>query len=142
VITYFETSAVVKLVVVEAETDRAGAIWDACDLALTSRLTYPETRAALAAARRARRLSTSELEGAKRALEERFEELDVVEVVPDIARSAGVLAEQHGLRGYDAVHLASALAIKGGGLVLVTWDRDLARAGRSVGFDLAGIGAD
>lgn len=141
-ITYFETSAIVKLVVVEEETDRAAAIWDASDLALTSRLAYTEARAALAAARRARRISVAGLEGAKRALEERFEELDVIEVAPEIARSGGDLAEQHGLRGYDAIHLASALAVEADHLVLITWDRDLARAGRTVGFDLAGIAAD
>lgn len=140
-ITYFETSALVKLVVAEDETDEAAAIWDASDLALTSRLAYTETGAALAAARRARRMTAVALEGAKRALEERFEELDVVEVAPDIARSAGDLAETLALRGYDAIHLASAMAIEDDRLTFVTWDRELARAGRAVGLDLAGIGA-
>jgi predicted nucleic acid-binding protein len=142
VISYFETSAIVKLLVVEEGTDKAAAIWDASDLSLTSRLAYTEARAALAAARRARRISTVSLEGAKRALEGRFEELDVVEVAPQIARSAGDLAETHALRGYDAIHLASAVAVRSDELVFVTWDRDLARAGRAVGLDLAGIGAE
>src|SRR6201999_2901363 len=45
-----------------------------------------------------------------------------------LARAAGELAERHALRGYDAVHLASALAIEDEGLVVATWDRDLATA--------------
>jgi len=35
------------------------------------------------------------------------------------------------------VHLASALALEISELILVTWDRDLVRAGRRVGFYLA-----
>lgn len=45
-----------------------------------------------------------------------------------LARAAGALAEQHALRGYDAVHLASAIAIADPDLVMATWDRDLAAA--------------
>jgi predicted nucleic acid-binding protein len=45
-----------------------------------------------------------------------------------LARTAGELAERHALRGYDAVHLASATAIDDPALVIATWDRDLAWA--------------
>jgi uncharacterized protein len=49
-----------------------------------------------------------------------------------LALHAGKIAENHALRGYDAVHLATALASNASDLVLVTWDHDLARAaGRS-----------
>jgi hypothetical protein len=129
----------VKLVVSEEGTDDAGALWDASDVAITSRLAYAEARAALAAARRAKRVSGEDLEEAKRLLERRFEELDLVEVTSEVVRSAGDVAEEYGLRGYDAIHLASALMIDGSGVVLVTWDRELAEAGRAEGFDLAGI---
>lgn len=125
--------------VVEDGSDEAGALWDASDLVVTSRLSYAEARAALAAARRAKRISQKALNGAKRALEDRFKEIDMVEVTDHVVRAAGDLAEQHGLRGYDAVHLASALALGAGDMTLATWDRDLALAGRAEGFDLAGI---
>jgi len=45
-----------------------------------------------------------------------------------LARAAGELAERHALRGYDAVHLASAIAIDDPNLVMATWDRDLSAA--------------
>jgi len=45
-----------------------------------------------------------------------------------LAQAAGELAERHALRGYDAVHLASAIAIKDSNLVMATWDRDLGAA--------------
>ncbi len=44
----------------------------------------------------------------------------------DITRHAGDLAEGHGLRAYDAVHLASADAIADENTLLVAADGDLA----------------
>ncbi|HEX9774994.1 MAG TPA: type II toxin-antitoxin system VapC family toxin [Actinomycetota bacterium] len=137
--TYFETSAIIKLVIEEAGSAHAGALWDASDLVLTSMLSYAEARAALAAARRAKRLTAATLGQAKNALETRMREIELIEVTADVVRSAGDLAERHGLRGYDAVHLASALALGVEDVVLATWDRDLAHAGRQAGFAIAGL---
>ena len=47
---YFDSSALVKLVVDLVGSDLAAELWDGCDAALSSRLAYPEVRAALAAA--------------------------------------------------------------------------------------------
>ena len=63
-----------------------------------------------------------------RSIEELCRELDVIGLDAVLARSAGDLAERHALRGYDAVHLASAVAIEDPDLVVATWDRDLAAA--------------
>jgi predicted nucleic acid-binding protein len=134
---YFETSAIVKLVIAEEGSQEAGALWDASDVAVTSKLAYAEARAALAAARRSRRLSSDGLSDATSALEARFAELDLIEVTDEVVRSAGDLAEEHALRGFDALHLASALAL-GAEVILVTWDRVLAKAARALRFDLAG----
>lgn len=46
----------------------------------------------------------------------------------------GALAETHALCGYDAVHLASAIAIADPALVVATWDRDLADAAVRAGY--------
>jgi predicted nucleic acid-binding protein len=54
-----------------------------------------------------------------------------------LAREAGALAEQHGLPGYAAVHLATAVSIADPELVVVTWDRDLATAARASGLPVA-----
>ena len=136
---YFETSAVLKLVLVEDGSDAAGALWDAADPIVTSRISYAEARAALAAANRSGRLTARELSAAKLILQERLLELAHVEVTADIVQSGGDLAEGYGLRGYDAIHLASALVLEAPELIMVTWDRDLARASRRAGLNLAGI---
>lgn len=68
------------------------------------------------------------LRAAVRTLEELCSELDAIGLDDALARTAGGLAERHALRGYDAVHLASAIAIADPDLVVATWDRDLAAA--------------
>lgn len=54
-----------------------------------------------------------------------------------LARRAGELAFEHALRGYDAVHLASALALGAAETILVTWDRDLSSAAVAAGIAVA-----
>ena len=46
---------------------------------------------------------------------------------------AGDLAETHGLRSCDAVHLATALVVDAQSLLLATWDRDVARGAVAAG---------
>jgi predicted nucleic acid-binding protein len=51
-----------------------------------------------------------------------------------LAHRAGELAQAHGLRGYDAVHLAAASAVADSDVVLVTGDSNLANAANSIGI--------
>lgn len=125
-----------KLLVREQGSEVAEELWNAADLRVASELLYPEARAALASAERAARLSADELRGAVRDLEQAMSAMTLLGVDRALSRRAGELAEAHALRGYDAVHLATALMIEPSRFVLITWDRDLARAalesGRSV----------
>lgn len=125
-----------KLLVREQGSEVAEELWNAADLRVASELLYPEARAALASAERAARLSADELRGAVRDLERAMSAMTLLGVDRALSRRAGELAEAHALRGYDAVHLATALMIEPSRFVLITWDRDLARAalesGRSV----------
>lgn len=54
-------------------------------------------------------------------------ELSLIGIDAQLARKAGQLAEKFALGGYDAVHLASALA-PGEVITLVSWDHNLRRA--------------
>jgi hypothetical protein len=127
-IAYLDASALVKLLVAEDGNELASNVWEAAAGRATSAATYPEVRAALAAAARDRRLTPRAHQRAVWELDRRVESIDVVELRRPLARVAGALAERHGLRGCDAVHLASALAIHAGQTVMVTWDRSLAKA--------------
>ena len=48
-----------------------------------------------------------------------------VELTAAVEQRAGQLTQAHALRGADAVHLASALAIADADLVVAVWDRRL-----------------
>jgi uncharacterized protein len=65
----------------------------------------------------------------------------VIELSPDLARSAGDLAQQHGLRGYDAVHLAAALTVADEDLVLVTGDVELGAAAQTAAIAVSVVQA-
>jgi predicted nucleic acid-binding protein len=64
---YFDSTAFVKLLVEQDGSDLAAALWDGCDAAVSSRLAYPEVRAALAAAGRAERLDAADQRRAEAA---------------------------------------------------------------------------
>jgi predicted nucleic acid-binding protein len=127
------------LIVVEDGSDLASELWDGAYPVASSILSYPEGRAELAAARRQGRLGEAEHAKALAVFEELQEDLITVGVDSGLARRAGEHAEDLGLRGYDAVHLATALELGDEEVVLVTWDRDLARAAEQVGLAQAGL---
>jgi predicted nucleic acid-binding protein len=137
---YFDSSAFVKLLVEEPGSDLADELWDGCDAALSSRLAYPETRAALAAAARNRDLSATGLDAAERSCDEYWAAVRPVELTRDVERLAGALALSYALRGGDAVHLASALSLADPGLVVAAWDRRLRSGVIAAGLPLAPAG--
>lgn len=122
---YFDSSALVKLVVEEEGSDAASALWDGCDAALSSRLAFPEVCAALAAANRNHDIDEAGLAAAVREWAEFWAAVRPVELTREVELHAGDLAHRRALRGADAVHLASALAIGAQDLVVAVWDRRL-----------------
>ena len=138
-IVYFDTSALLPIIIEEAASQSAARLWDVADRVVSSRLIYPEGRAALAMASRMGRIGESELRSAVDDLEALFEQLDLVEVTERVSRRAGGLAEEFGLRGYDAVHLASAQQVADSELVLAASDRNLVAAARALGLATANL---
>ena len=68
-------------------------------------------------------------------LDARWAELAAVEVDDLLIRDAAALSRRHDLRGYDAVHCASARQLGALDLVAATGDRPLLRAWLAVGID-------
>ena len=115
----------------------ASELWSTSHAAAASMLVYPEGRAALAAARRSGRLGEREHDHALADFEDLVSDLALIGVDEPLARSAGTLAEDFELRGYDAVHLATALALGENVVALVTWDGALAEAAIEAGLPIA-----
>jgi len=134
---YFDSSALVKLLVEEDGSDLAAELWDGCDVAVSSRLAYPEVRAALAAAGRNHDLNQAGQAAAQDAWEEYWAATRPVMLTRAVERNAGELAARHALRGADAVHLASALAISQPGLIVAAWDRRLRDGAQAAGLAIA-----
>jgi uncharacterized protein len=124
----------IRLIFDEPGSDVADELWDRAGIVASSRLIYPEARAAVAAARRSGRIDSRTLRSAVRRVDDLYGELRVIGVDAQLVQAAGDLAELHGLRGYDAVHLASALAIGEPDLVIATWDHDLQEAAVACGY--------
>lgn len=112
----------------------AAALWDGCEAAVSSRLAHPEVRAALAAAGRGRRLAAAHLEQAASAFEAFWDATWAVDLTDAVARHAVALAAEHALRGADAVHLASALALGTDDLLVAAWDRRLGAGAAAAGL--------
>lgn len=138
-IAYFDTSALVPLLIEEPGSAPAARLWDGADRIVSVRVAYPEARAALAHARRIGRVTAQQLRSAVDELGQRCEEIDLVDIDDALAQRAGDLAEEHALRGYDAVHLAAAFLVNDSDLVLVAGDRPLLSAATAAGLATAAI---
>ncbi len=139
-ILYVDTSAFLKLYIEEEgsrviEREALGT-----RILTTSALAYVEMRSALARARRGGRLTSANYATSLEAFESRWSTISAVAVDGDIIREAGALADKHGLRGSDAVHLASALLtrhLSGMDIVFSAWDAPLLAAASEEGLRLA-----
>jgi len=139
VIAYFDTSAIVPLLVQEPGTETAGELWDRAERLVSIRLARVEARAALARAARIGRLSPRQLRTSKSGLDELLNQVDLVDVDDGLVRRAGDLAEVHALRAYDAIHLAAADRIRAGDAVVVAGDRALLDAAAAMQMAIAAI---
>ena len=111
-ILYLDASAWVKLYVREPGSKELRAQAIKAEAMVVSVVAYPEARAAFARLK-AQRISTE----AKH--QQRLAQLNLdwgnllrIELIPAVVRTAGDLAEVYGLRGFDSIHLASALWLK------------------------------
>ena len=91
----------------------------------------------MARAQRMRRITEPQLVVAVAELDVLFDEVELIEITTALARRAGVLAQVHRLRGYDAVHLAGATMRPDPELVFTTADRELAAAAAASGLAVA-----
>ena len=112
---YLDTSALVKLYVAEEGSPPVQTWVGAADFLFTVSITYAETRAALAQSRRAGVLSASELRKAVTEFDLAWPGYNAIQVDEALVLRAGALAEEHALRGYDAVQLAAALRARPSG---------------------------
>lgn len=134
---YLDTSSLVKLYLDEPGADEVTRLVADAAVVVTSTLAYPEARATMARRRRERLMTPREHIEAVHQLDLDWPRFVSLPFDNDLALAAGRLADIHGLRGGDAVHLASfeaVLAAAGDDEVRFSCADDrLTRAARSLG---------
>jgi len=111
-ILYLETSDLVKLYADEPDSNMISDRVRAADIVATSILSYAEARAALSRKFREKGIDQREYDRVKKELETDWEHYFVLHLTNDLVKAAGDLSEKHALRGFDALHLASAVELK------------------------------
>ena len=138
-ILYLDTCALVKFYVQETGSDDVRGWLQDADAAATSWVAYAEARAAFA--RALREGITGPEHHAERVgqFNRDWEALIRVELTPPVARNAGDLAEVYGLRGFDSIHLASALWLRDkvnpAPVAFAAFDRRLLAAAAGAGLE-------
>jgi len=111
-ILYLDTSSLVKLYIEEEDSDAVCRLVDVAGAAGTSLIAYAEARSAFARKFREKAVSPADYKRLISAFHRDWEDYIQVNVTHDLVRKAGELTEKHALRGFDAIHLASALVLK------------------------------
>jgi uncharacterized protein len=138
-IVYFDSSALVKRYIAEPASAQVEILVAEADIAATSLITRAEVAAALARAVRMNWLTHDVAARALKAFQQHWSVLFRLNIREATIERAEGLAWEQGLRGYDAVHLASALLWQSGlsqPVTLATFDRQLWDAAQLVGLEV------
>ena len=111
-ILYLDTSAVVKKYFKEPGSDDVIELWKKSEAVTSSAVTYAEALAAFY--RKCREVPTKRtvLQRAAQRFEKDWQSMIIVELTRQLGAAVRRLIQKHPLRGFDAIHLASALLVQ------------------------------
>jgi predicted nucleic acid-binding protein len=136
-ILYLDTSALVKLFVEEAHSERVQEAVQQSEAVATHWITYVETHAAFARLSREGVINSEQLEQLQQKFELNWENYLRLETIESHLYRATHLVQDFGLRAYDAVHLAAAeFVLKESGEIVtfVCFDKRLNNAAIALGL--------
>lgn len=136
---YLDTSALIKRYINERGTEDVRVWVRAADMLATSLITRAETAAGLTRLQRRDVIAQDDYMIALGQFRLDWEGYHRIPINEELVARADLLACQHGLRGYDAIHLASALIWQEALMLpvaLATYDQELAQAGRESGLQV------
>jgi predicted nucleic acid-binding protein len=137
VIAYLDASALVKRYVMERGSRETIELTSQAEMTATSIISRAEVAAGLAKAVRVGLVADDVARKAQRSFAGDWSDLLRVPVTEAVVQRAETLAWQHGLRGYDAVHLACSLTWQesaGREIVVATFDQQLWEAAKRTGL--------
>jgi len=109
VIYYVDTSALVKRYYIEKGSAWVHSLFRPDHLLVVSKVAYAELLAALARKRREKEVGEEDFARAVESFQEEWKEFVVVEVTDAVFADLLPVVRRHPLRGFDAIHLCSAL---------------------------------
>jgi predicted nucleic acid-binding protein len=138
-ILYLDASALVKRYVAEPGSAEVGDALARAEIVGTALVSRAEVAAALGKAARVGALTQEEAAACLQRFREEWLDLMRVQVTEMVVTRADTFAWEHGLRGYDAVHLAAASTWQdalGEQVTFSTFDRRLWETAKRVGMAL------
>lgn len=136
-IAYFDTSALVKRYMQEADSDQVLALWSTAQTRAVSRLAFAETFSAARRKQRERPEAHAVVEASLAKFEREWRTFLIVELTADLDDTIQRLLADYALRAADTIHLASCLALAkrlSHPLVFACWDEALLQAARAEGL--------
>lgn len=135
-IAYLDTSAIVKLFLVEDGSELVRELWEGDTPVSTAGISQTELVCALAAAARDGRFGAGQL--SEDVIDGTFlrEHAEVVAADAGLLVSASRLAVAHRLRAVDAIHVASVLVLRDTEPIFVSWDDEQRNAAHAEGLPL------
>jgi len=138
-ILYADSSALAKRYLSEPDSKAVESLIRGADVVGSSIITRAEVSAALAKAVRMNWLAHATGERILKSFRQYWLDVAALPINDTLVAEADALAWHYGLRGYDAVHLASALLWRtalGEQIVLATFDRQLWDGAKQAGLDV------
>jgi predicted nucleic acid-binding protein len=136
---YLDTSALIKRYVEEPGSEDVLDWMDLADTIGTGLVTRAEVAAAITRAMRMNHLTEQVSVKALSKFRQEWVDFHRIPINEELIARADFLACQHGLCGYDAVHLAAALIWQEALMLpvtLATYDQELASAGKKSGLKI------
>jgi uncharacterized protein len=140
VILYCDTSALIKRYVEEEGTDTVDGLWSASLDIATSVIAFAETAAAFSRKLREGVLTEKEYAVTLRMFKTDFDSFILIPITTSLNATIERLVRLYPLRGFDAIHLSSALIFRDSGSVPVhfaCFDRHLNEAALKEGLTIA-----
>lgn len=110
-ILYLDTSSLVKLYMEEEGSLKIETLVRSSEATATSIVSYAEARAAFARRFREKSFTSDEHDRLKAFFDKDWRNYFILNITQDMVKLAGNLAEKNALRGFDSIHLASALTL-------------------------------
>ena len=111
-ITYFDTSSLLKFIIKEIGSEENLNIWNFSDEKVCSQLTRTEMHSALMRKVREGSISASAMRARLNAMDKLFADVVLVDITSEVIDASCELVKELPLKSSDAIHLATALMVR------------------------------